>query len=302
MLRIPIPNYNTNNRIVDNFYHLIRIVNATKMAEDIVVWDFSGVSFLHPFLLAPLAIYKNTNVKQIICENVSLSMQSFLNDIFFERALHFDEEAKEIAESVMAKYIENSYIPVCSFSMSEANKEAFGAIVKNIIITQNRSLRNLSTPISYFLSELIDNIYEHSQSKNGYLFSQYIEKEHCIYLCIADTGITIYKSYEVAQKYIQELNNDESEALRFANEGRSTKNRPGAESRGYGISTTRRMLVEGMEGAFYMISGGAFHKYENKKINSYADMHKFFHWDGTMVLLRIPVQVSVNFDYIDYLE
>ena len=32
---------------------------------------------------------------------------------------------------------------------------------------------------------------EHSQSPNGYVFSQYLEREGVIDLCIADTGITV---------------------------------------------------------------------------------------------------------------
>ena len=103
-----------------------------------------------------------------------------------------------------------------------------------------------NTPISYFLSELIDNIYEHSGSPNGYLFSQYLELEQCINLCIADSGITIPGNYKRANLYQQEIDNDPAAALRLANEGRSTKNRPETENRGYGISTSKRMLVEGL--------------------------------------------------------
>lgn len=104
----------------------------------------------------------------------------------------------------------------------------------------------VTTPISYFLSELIDNIYEHSGSPDGYLFSQYFEREQCINLCIADQGITIPGSYKRSNLYQQEIDNDPAEALRLANEGRSTKNRPETENRGYGISTSKRMLVEGL--------------------------------------------------------
>ena len=88
----------------------------------------------------------------------------------------------------------------------------------------------------------------------------------------------------------------------MANEGRSTKNRPGAESRGYGISTSKRMLVEGLGGSFFMISGGAFHRYEKNSLNYYAEVKDFFHWNGTLILLRIPINTPDNFNYINYLE
>ena len=80
--------------------------------------------------------------------------------------------------------------------------------------------------LSYLISELLDNIYEHSQSPNGFVFSQYLEKEGMISLCIADTGITIAGSFEKAGLYQKEIDGKETEALKLANEGYSTKNRP----------------------------------------------------------------------------
>ncbi len=97
------------------------------------------------------------------------------------------------------------------------------------------------------------------------------------------------------------MDGNETEALKLANEGYSTKNRPDAENRGYGISTSKRMLVEGMKGAFFMLSGQAFHRFENA-VNDYIDLHNIFRWDGTLILLRIPVNLPNDFNYIDYLE
>ena len=71
----------------------------------------------------------------------------------------------------------------------------------------------------------------------------------------------------------------------------------------YGILLkSKRMLVEGLGGAFYMISGRAFHKYELGSENCYVNMSNLFKWDGTMVLMRIPTEAPTRFNYIDYLE
>ena len=56
-----------------------------------------------------------------------------------------------------------------------------------------------------------------------------------------------------------------------------------------------------MRGGFFMLSGGAFHRYENGA-NDYIDLKKFFDWKGTVVLMRIPVNPPSDFNYIDYLE
>lgn len=296
---IKIPNIAEEVRIGYSFNYLIKVIAETNLAEA-VQWDFADANFLHPFFLAPLAIYKNTSGKDIECINIPLRIQSYLNSVCFDRMLHFDNDPQEDIENVMSKYVDKTYIPLCSFAMTNSNKDKFGSILQRII-TKQANIQSGGSSLSYLISELFDNIYEHSQSKNGYVFSQYLEREGYIDLCIADTGITIFNSFKNAGLYQIEIDGKESEALKLANEGYSTKNRPDAENRGYGIPTSKKMLVEGMKGAFFMLSGGAFHRYENGA-NYYVNLKNMFRWDGTIVLLRIPVKMPVGFNYIDYLE
>ena len=304
MQRVIVPNVCADEFKGENFNCLVQVIEQTRLSTsgDTVVWDFRDVTTLHPFFLAPLAIFRQQSGQDIRCENISLQMQSFLNGIHFDRMLHFENATREAAEQVMAQYADRNYIPLCSFSMTDGNKDAFCSIARNIIVRQTHVGSAINTPVSYFLSELIDNIYEHSGSPDGYLFSQYLERDQSINLCIADNGVTIPGNYQRTGLYLEEIDGDPAEALRLANEGRSTKNRPETENRGYGISTSKRMLVEGLNGSFFMLSGSAFHRYENHSLNYYADISRFFHWDGTLILLRIPVNAPDGFNYINYLE
>ena len=297
---VKIPNIAGEVRIGFSFNYLIKVIAETE-ASEAVLWDFTGVTTLHPFFLAPLAIYKNTSGRNIECVNMSLRLQSYLNSICFDRMLHFDRDSREDIEAVMAQYLDRTYIPLCSFAMTDANKDSFGSIMQRIITKQTNIGRGGGSSLSYLISELLDNIYEHSHSKNGYVFSQYLEHEGMIDLCIADTGVTIFNTFKNAGLYQKEIDNNEVEALKLANEGYSTKNRPEAENRGYGISTSKEMLVVGMKGAFFMMSGGAFHRYENGA-NDYIDLKDLFNWKGTVILMRIPVNLPEGFNYIDYLE
>lgn len=297
---VKIPNVSEEVRIGYSFNYMIKVIAETDAAE-VVLWDFADVSFLHPFFLAPLAIYMNTSGKDIECINIPLRVQSYLNSICFDRMLHFGNEKREDVESVIQKYTDKTYLPLCSFAMTDSNKDTFGSIIKTVIMKQANIGRDGSSSLSYLISELLDNIYEHSQSPNGYVFSQYLEKEGVINLCIADTGITIAGSFEQAGLYQEEIDGSETEALKLANEGYSTKNRPEAENRGYGISTSKAMLVTGMKGGFFMLSGGAFHRYENGA-NDYISLKDIFRWQGTVILMRIPVVLPEDFNYIDYLE
>jgi hypothetical protein len=113
---VKIPNVSEEVRIGYSFNYMIKVMSETETA-DVVQWDFADVTFLHPFFLAPLAIYKNTSGKNIECINMSLRIQSYLNCICFDRMLHFGQEKREDIEAVMQKYTDKTYLPLCSFSI-----------------------------------------------------------------------------------------------------------------------------------------------------------------------------------------
>lgn len=297
---VKIPNVEEEVRIGSSFNYMIKVIAETE-ASDNVQWDFKDVNFLHPFFLAPLAIYKNTSKKNIECINISLSLQSYLNSICFDRMLHFGDEKKEDIEAVMQKYSNKTFIPLCSFEMTNSNKDIFGSVMQSVIFKQTNFEKGGNEALNYLISELLDNIYEHSKSSNGYVFSQYLEREGYIDLCIADTGITIFGSFKNANLFQEEIDGKEVDALKLANEGYSTKNRPNAENRGFGISTSKDMLVTGMKGSFFMLSGGAFHRHE-KGNSDYIDIKNIFNWKGTIIFMRIPTKLPKGFNYIDYLE
>ena len=96
-----------------------------------------------------------------------------------------------------------------------------------------------------------------------------------------------------------EIEND-LEAIQAANRGISTKNLPDAENRGYGIITSKNMLIEGLKGSFIMMSGNALHIY-NSKDRRFIGMPHDIRWKGTIIALRIPY-VNKEFQYINYIE
>jgi hypothetical protein len=68
---VKIPNVTEEVRIGYSFNYMIKVMAETE-AADVVQWDFADVTFLHPFFLAPLSIYKNTSGKDIECTNIPL--------------------------------------------------------------------------------------------------------------------------------------------------------------------------------------------------------------------------------------
>lgn len=246
---IHIPNVDRDERIGSAFNHLFQVIQQTdNCCMNDLCWDLSNTSFFHPFFLAPLVIYKQRCEKNVICINRPIRITGYLDLVYFENPLLVD--AGSNMKEVLEPYISKTYLPVCQFDLHKSNIDDLQSILQRIIKTQSGADYRIVTPLSYLLGELIDNMNEHSQGKHGYIFSQYLKKEDCIDLVLADDGITVLGSYVKAQKFLDEINGNDAEALRLANEGKSTKNLPNAENRGYGISSSKEMLSDGLHGSF----------------------------------------------------
>ena len=165
------------------------------------------------------------------------------------------------------------------------------------MIKQASIAPNVATGIKYLIGENVDNITQHSKSERGYIFAQAYPNKQYLDICIADNGITLLGSYKE--------NNDQDiitdlEAIQAANRGISTKNRPEAENRGYGIITSKKMLITGLNGCFAMISGGSMFIY-NQNVNKFIDLPQGLKCPGTIVAMRVPYCNS-DFNYINYVE
>lgn len=293
-LPITIPNITRDDRIGSAFNELFTIIHRTGI--DCAVWDFKKAMFLHPFFLAPLSIFRDSFDYPITCKGMSINLRNYFNAIHFEHLY----DASELREKEdLISYCRKSYIPISKFIINNNDIDKIQEVLQGVIQEQHGISQTMKTPISHLLSELVDNIAEHSGSKWGYLFCQRVQKQ--LFIVIADTGKTIYNSYIDNGKYIDLIGTDEAMALKIANDGYSTKNRPDAENRGFGISKSREMVVNGLKGGFFMLSGTAFYRHSDDDI-SVVKIPEFFRWNGTIVLIRIPTEAPTGFNYYNFLE
>lgn len=299
--RIDIPHVSRDERIGSVFNEMFKVIYATDNSDSTEVeWDFSHCAFFHPFFIAPLAIYKQHCGKSITATNRHGHLDKYLNLIKFDNTL--DIHTVDNAQNVLNGYLGKSYIPICRFvSSSGSDVDCIQSVLQKIIERQSKMSGELRTPLSYMLGEIVGNIEEHAYSKYGYIYSQYLPSEKAINICIADAGITIHGSYVRRNRFLDKIGDNEAFALRFANDGYSTKDLPGAESRGFGISTSKRMLVDGLGGQFFMLSGGAFHRYDTNG-SVFVNLPPDICWNGTITLMRIPVSAPAGFDYHKYVK
>ncbi len=154
--------------------------------------------------------------------------------------------------------------------------------------------------VSYFVSELMCNVEQHANVPLGYGIVHYDSSNRTLLLGIADGGISIYGSYTLARKYQDKIGDSDAQALYLAQNGYSTKNLPDAENRGYGISSNAKLIVEGLSGAFSIVSGNALF-YRAKGVKQIITLPNDIDWPGTLVLAEIPLpnQVIDLYKYIN---
>lgn len=294
---ILIPSTNSDTQITGVFSNFFVISSATEaLGNDVVVWDFNNVDDIHPLLSVSLALYSNSCDKQIEIINARPKIEKYLEEIHFKDIVNVSPEST-LSEVELA-YSDKAYTPICSFGADD--DKAQQALQK--LIQKQSAADRIATPLSYILGELICNIAQHAEVNNVLFFSEYTHSEDTLNICIADNGIGIFGSYVKANKYLSEVGDNDADALRIANEGYSTKNLPSAENRGFGISTSRNMLVKGLHGAFYMMSGSALQISEFGKTDKFIELPANVEWQGTLIFLRIPCKPQADFIYTDYLE
>ncbi|WP_297932302.1 ATP-binding protein [uncultured Alistipes sp.] len=299
MKTIYMPEIKRDDRIGSVFNSLFNIINICD-CEDEIIFDFKDRVFFHPFFIAPLAIYCDTPGRRTQNINLNNGLQAYLSTIFFDSP-QIITCASDV-DNIIRAYGRKTYTPICKFLTDSADRDQIESQIQHLIEIQSAASGEAKMPLSYLFSELITNIVEHSQSKYGYIYSQYLNTEGCVDICIADNGVTILGSYIQANKYIDDIQGDPAEALRLAVGGFSTKNLPNTENRGYGISSSIRMLVEGLRGSFFILSGSAFYRHD-KNGKTIVRLPDSIEWHGTIVLLRVPIKnLPADFNCYKYVE
>ncbi|MBQ9253338.1 MAG: hypothetical protein IJ180_01025 [Bacteroidales bacterium] len=201
------------------FNDLFTIIKQSKQNNNSVVWDFTNTFYLHPFLLFALAVYKYQNNIECINIKENPNIQRYLELVCFENLYKIKDT--QSLEQELSNYYSESYIPICFFDINNNFLKQFQTSIQTIIERQCQA-QKISTPLSYFIGELMDNIREHSSADKGFVFSQYLQNERCLNICIADNGITVLGSYYKTNKYLEIIHNNPAIALSQALSGLST--------------------------------------------------------------------------------
>ena len=287
-----------DDRLLDGLTPVVQMMSQieTVSVEENITVDFSATHFVSPVLVLSLITYLSSCGHQVTFQNVPeyLGIIGLVNG-----GIKPDTMRQTEFLAMLEKYASKTYIPIVDFAAQRNSdaKEVVSSLVENMIIRQLSIQPNVANGFKYMVDETLDNITEHSESDRGFIFAQAYPSKRFLDVCIADRGVTLLGSYMKLSD--NEIATD-LEAIKAANRGISSKNLPDAENRGFGIKTSKQMLIEGLGGQYLMISGSSLY-FKCPVFDSFYSMPDGLRWGGTIVAMRIPYQSS-TFNYINYIE
>jgi hypothetical protein len=259
----------------------IEALNIVKKAEDTGEIDLGEVSFVTPFLITPVtAFIKSSKKRYKIRKPSKATASSYLDTICFSQCI----EGTQLGNGY------TTYLPLFQFQKDRADYDGRVSDILNNMISVYKLKENKNI-IVFFLTELLANIREHSNSNYNFIYCQ--KYNNTIAISIVDRGITIPGSYEASGIPFTGDHN----ALKKAAEGISTK---GNDERGTGIPYTIRCVCKGLKGSFLFFSrAGGF--YEDGKCNPKLIDLKHLSYKGTImnILFDIPKKEIDMFKFIE---
>lgn len=271
---------------ISELIQVLHQIDAHRDDHDVLL-DVSGVVFIRPVLALGLsALIDNLRTHGYSTE-VGTPKNEYLKTIFFPEG--YSPVNAGDWENVLNQFQGKSFIPVIKLPTDYSL-----AIVRNNLLSKVNSLLrsrlNLSfeeyEAVSYLISEMTDNITDHSGEQHGWLFAQFYPAAGFIDICIADTGRAFLGSYQ--EKNMAGVSTH-AQAIQKALQGISTK----GKERGFGIPTVRDMIMNGMHGTFVILSGNAL--LVNDQFTELPET-----WNGSLLALRIPQHIK-GFDFYKYI-
>lgn len=234
--------------------------------------DLSSIRWFYPTLLLPLGVFIKQNKGIILIPPRDKRVSNY-----FVIITGNDGTSKS-----------GSYLPIIEIPKTESGLEAeLGRL------NSYASDCGGTNALQYFIGELVDNIYQHSQFSTAFITAQKYPKLGFLEFCIVDNGISIPQSYEDNRIPIE----NDRVAMDYALRGISTKK---DKERGSGLRTSIKLLTSGMSGTCLIISRGGGLGANRSEVSTFGlDGENIYR--GTLISINVPLQKKeVNiYDYIE---
>lgn len=254
-MRIPIPTQDVNyvGRSIYKLYQLSQIVNQSNDNE--IELHFGHTKFVNaPFatgLFCLIHQWLSAGKKVFLFRNGAV--RGYLETLHFPFGLDLYNNRGLISE--LNQFANRHYMPITVFPCfglwnQDNAMDACVNSLQDLIYAQLNPKGTYRLMVSHLIEENTNNVKDHSGREFGILSAQLYPSINCMDIVVADTGKGILNTYIDNKKF---NTHDETQAFEFATSGKSTKDR--AESRGFGITSSRHLTVKGVEGTYIIWSG-----------------------------------------------
>ncbi|HJH28402.1 MAG TPA: hypothetical protein C5S51_01710 [Methanosarcinaceae archaeon] len=238
----------------------INFCNIRKNALATNNLDISACNFIHPTCLLPLILFKkeHNDMRYVPPPSQVANYMSIIENRHHQQS--------------------SSYLPIhrLSFNRSETDDD-----IDQLCDHHNNGIEyGDESAFRFMITELIDNIYQHSQFNFAAFMAQRYDTKGFVEITIMDDGMSIPCSFE---KHGIDYKND-CDAITAAINGKSTKI---DGNRGYGLPDTTNLYVNGCGAEFFLVSrNGAL--YKNRDDENLYNTEGLYILNGTLITVRIP--------------
>lgn len=276
--------FDTISRIKELIYNLRYLMGCEEKSKI----GIDRIDFVTPLSITPVAAVINK-------KHLKYSYNG--ENISYLKTIRFPDGVKKIDKISAQK----TYFPIIRLVLKNLSKADISRrlgqlhtkyldLIKSNIIADQRFLELITNnTFGLLLGEIFDNIEEHSEAENVYLFAQYWFKTNACEICVLDDGQGIYKSLRKAGRNVK----DSEDALRKILEtGLSAKTEFGIIKRATGIKNIRSAIInKEINGEFFIMSGDSIFLDSAIQGEKFIKLTKYF-WNGTIATLRLNRPVS----------
>jgi len=271
-IKIDLPN---NDDILENLQVLVPILNEMGTCSDgKILLDLSDVSWMPPCCI-------------ILLSNkvFELKEKGVVFDWTPPEKEAVDIHMRKLGFPLGSKVDGDSFVPITHIIYDESDRKKLGREINDLLNKINNIIPNNLKGVSYILSELSDNVEDHSEFKCASIMAQYFPSKREVEIIVFDDGLTIPGVFDKNNV----VSNGDSEAIEKALSGEiSTKEiSENEEGRGFGLRTCRKLSVEEFKGEIYVFSrkGKVISKYNQENI--VGDTGKEL--GGTLLCIKIKL-------------
>lgn len=301
---IVIPRWTLDN-FGDSIQFLMNVVRQLNHFEvpAPIEFDFSATKFVNPIILTGLSALQENYLDMGIPSSITCNsgIESYFSTIRFPHGISPDPAAFSDFIKLMESFEGKTYLPITRFPTSvvagsAAIRDRALSALGNTIQKQLGLPTNIYSGVMYLISELTNNVADHSKAQCGRITAQYFPSKNYMDVCIADCGKGLRASYLDSGIY-QPASDDA--AIQLALSGNSTKEE--VASRGFGIPTSRKLLTQGLRGKLFFWSGEAMH-YEDVEGTQILSFPSVSRWQGCLIAMRIPTQNIEGFNILEFVS